>query len=138
MMFRIIISGIIILKFHPTYRSQVGRLCRIYSAEHGPHFTLKICARDLPLTTLSSLFVIGMFVFAYTLEIAERPAKRGLSFNRWGSIANSLWVTLITLPTIGYGDFFPITTLGRITVTICLFFGISLASLFVACLLNML
>ena len=44
----------------------------------------------------------------------------------------SLWVTLTTIATVGYGEFFPITDLGRISMAICVLWGVSYTSLFTA------
>ena len=45
---------------------------------------------------------------------------------------------MITIATVGYGDFFPYTDLGRIAMTLGLIYGVTITSLFTAILYNML
>lgn len=47
-------------------------------------------------------------------------------------------MTLITIATVGYGDFYPTTDLGRISMAVCVFWGVSNTSLFTAMLYSML
>lgn len=49
----------------------------------------------------------------------------------------SMWVTLTTIATVGYGEFYPTTDLGRISMAICVFWGVSYTSLFTAMLDSM-
>ena len=45
---------------------------------------------------------------------------------------------MITIATVGYGDFYPYTDLGRVAMALGLFYGVSITSLFTAILYNML
>jgi hypothetical protein len=45
---------------------------------------------------------------------------------------------MITIATVGYGDFYPYTDLGRLAMALGLFYGVSITSLFTAILYNML
>ena len=40
------------------------------------------------------------------------------------NISNSMWCTIITMTTVGFGDFFPVTWYGRIVVVVIVFYGI--------------
>lgn len=42
------------------------------------------------------------------------------------SFADSLWWSIVTCTTVGYGDFSPSTTIGRITAVVLMMFGIGL------------
>ena len=44
----------------------------------------------------------------------------------FSTFANSLWWTIVTMTTVGYGDMAPTTPLGRLLAVIIMFFGISL------------
>ncbi|MGZ6276738.1 MAG: potassium channel family protein, partial [Syntrophales bacterium] len=69
-----------------------------------PTKKLKIAA-----LTLISIFIIGTFGFHF--------------FEGW-SLTESLYTTVITLSTVGYGDFYPETTGGRIFTVILVIFGV--------------
>lgn len=72
------------------------------------------------------------------MEIAERPLLRSLDNVNEYNLNKSLWVTMITIATVGYGDFYPYTDLGRLAMTLGLFYGVTITSLFTAILYNML
>ena len=62
--------------------------------------------------------VVGSTVFAggLGLQIVEPDTAAG--------IMDSLWWSLITVSTVGYGDIVPATTGGRVMATVLIFFGI--------------
>ncbi|CAD8103744.1 unnamed protein product [Paramecium primaurelia] len=135
---RVVLLINIALKFQGFYNSQIGRLCRLYSTEFDTHLVFKICMKDIPGFTLMGLFGAGMLLFGYSMEIAERALLRDESSFSNYNVCNSLWVTLITIATVGYGDFYPTTDLGRLSMAVCVFWGVSNTSLFTAMLYSML
>lgn len=78
------------------------------------------------------MFLLGMFACGYTLEISERALLRTLEGYDPYYIQNSYWVNMITIGTIGYGDLFPYTELGRFSMFIGVFYGVTCTSLFTA------
>ncbi len=82
------------------------------------------CHRHKPLMRVATALVVAMacdFLFGtafYFAEIAEQPALRF-----WDSI----WWAMVTMTTVGYGDFYPRTAVGRYLVAYpCLLIGIGL------------
>ncbi|CAD8192749.1 unnamed protein product [Paramecium octaurelia] len=136
--FRVILLINITLKFSSFYSSQIGRLCRLYSTDFDTHLVFKLCMKDLPGYTLMGLFITGMLLFGYSMEIAERSLQRNeVQQHSVYSVMTSMWVTLTTIATVGYGEFYPTTDLGRISMAICVFWGVSYTSLFTAMLDSM-
>jgi len=79
--------------------------------------------------TSSGAFTIflaaGLFFIVFGLAIFtfERSVP-GSAFNVW----NSQWLTVVSQCTIGYGDLTPKTHLGRITICLTAFIGITIIS----------
>jgi hypothetical protein len=51
-------------------------------------------------------------------------------------VINCIWVTIILIATVGYGDYYPRTLLGRLILTIAAFWGSFIISLLVLVLTN--
>lgn len=62
------------------------------------------------------LFIIGLLMF-----FIEAPYN-----DQFSTVANSLWFTLVTCTTVGYGDVAPISTPGKIVTSIGMLIGVSL------------
>ena len=76
-------------------------------------------------------------IYAYQLKIFESPLSEASGQN-FSLYQNALWVTVITVTTVGYGDIYPKTHIGRLVgITACLS-GYLMISLFVITLTNML
>ena len=48
-----------------------------------------------------------------------------------GEFDNNFWMTFISIMTIGYGDYVPWVSFGKVTAVIVVFLGIYLTSIFV-------
>jgi voltage-gated potassium channel len=49
--------------------------------------------------------------------------------DKFGSIPRSLWWAVITMTTIGYGDVYPITSMGRVIASLVAIAGIGLIAM---------
>ena len=66
-----------------------------------------------------------------SLQIFEREVDE-----RFKNITTAMWNVIITLTTVGYGDYYPKTNCGRIIGIITAFWGVFFVSLFVVALTN--
>jgi hypothetical protein len=83
-------------------------ISRVNSVVLDTNFVVKyVLANSLECVIM--LTVLSIILFAYTMMVFERPVHNGTL----GDYANCLWLIIITMTTVGYGDEFPITVLGR-------------------------
>ncbi|HVY06796.1 MAG TPA: ion transporter [Burkholderiales bacterium] len=71
---------------------------------------------------MALLLLIVSSVLLYLIEGSVQPKE-------FGSIPRAMWWAIATLTTVGYGDVFPITALGRVVAGITAVFGIGLIAL---------
>ena len=74
--------------------------------------------------------MLSVIVFGYQLRIFEGPISEfsGMNFNNYN---NSMWNVVITLSSVGYGEFYAITFYGRLVAIIVCFWGVFIVSMFV-------
>ena len=63
-----------------------------------------------------TLFFCGLLTifFATLMYYVERSSQPEI----FGSIPEAMWWTIITLTTVGYGDTYPITALGKVIASL--------------------
>jgi hypothetical protein len=103
------------------------QLCRIYSLKPGVFFTMKCYLINHPETTVLSLLSFTVFVFSYVFRIYELPYFRledDLAIkNSLDSYFTSIYVTVITFTSVGYGDISAGTPPGRFVVIVLSLWG---------------
>ena len=62
------------------------------------------------LSAVIGIFAIQILLYSYMLMCFERATAEGPLQN----FTNALWLTIVTMTTVGYGDIFPTTRLGRV------------------------
>jgi voltage-gated potassium channel len=72
-----------------------------------------------------ALLGITILVSASLLYLAEGEAQP----DKFGSIPRSLWWAIVTLTTVGYGDVYPVTALGRFFAGVIAICGVTLIAL---------
>jgi hypothetical protein len=109
------------------------KLCASYGLKAGVRFSF-LCKFEVETekTVLSSFFMT-VFVLAYILRIFELPYYRSHHdiINEFDEFYNSIYMILITITTVGYGDITPKTRLGKLTAVFTAIFGAFLISLMV-------
>lgn len=94
--------------------------------------------RNAPITTFALMACVLIFSLSYTTRIFERPYyqycfyDQGVSFLAFETLGSSLWYTIITMTSVGYGNIIATTPLGRFVTIITAFVGAFLLSLLVA------
>lgn len=89
-------------------------------------FRRKITIRRLAIGVLVNLLVvllIGSYVLLH-FEKAHNP-----KVNTYG---DAVWLSVVTISTVGYGDSYPVTTGGKLTIVVMLISGAALLSAFIS------
>eukprot|EP00003_Mantamonas_plastica_P025483 TRINITY_DN5005_c0_g1_i3.p1 TRINITY_DN5005_c0_g1~~TRINITY_DN5005_c0_g1_i3.p1 ORF type:complete len:686 (+),score=202.44 TRINITY_DN5005_c0_g1_i3:168-2225(+) len=82
-------------------------------------FTLKVQMTQRPFLTLFSLLGTLIVCTSYIVRICERDVQP--VFGYW---PNALWLLVVTITTVGYGDVVPVTTCGRMASMSCAWAGV--------------
>ena len=103
----------------------------MFNINQNSMYTLRCLIRSHPWNfSFISLFV-GITWLAFLLQIAEYPLNRS-AYSDWEqSYINTWWLSFVTCTTVGYGDFYPQTSLGRIVGIVISIFGLLLTGLMV-------
>ena len=112
---------------------QVSRRSDNTRANRSPALRLRIVARasgiyrslkneKLPnILGLALLLIIGGSILVY---VVEAPSNDSM----FGSFADSLWWAVVTISTVGYGDRYPTTGLGRLFAMVVMLTGVVVTS----------
>jgi voltage-gated potassium channel len=90
---------------------RILRLARLGRFSHAIHaITTAVQSRQYELLmslTIAAILLLVSSTLLYLIEGTVQP-------DRFGSIPRAMWWSIATLTTVGYGDVFPVTPLGRI------------------------
>lgn len=92
--------------------------------------------KEKPYQFLLLSLVISTIILGYDLRIFERQFSE-FSNQDFGLLQNNIWNVIITMTTVGYGDIYPKTTMGRIVGIIIALWGLFLVSIFTVTLSNL-
>lgn len=132
--------------------NRADRIARFFGIEADAVFVLRACMKRYPLFFVIFLEVFGIVFFGVMVRIAEtnyvQHIPSGLSAEDYSNefstrilffnYANVFWNMVITMTTIGYGDFYTRSTLARFFIIITGFYGILVTSLLVVAFTNLL
>ena len=120
------------------YRSgRAQRVCQMNGAEATSWFAVRCLMKTMPFRMLGLSLLSGMLIGGFCLRIFERPmvTYTGQDFSEYG---NTMWLILVTMTTVGYGDYFPVTLPGRMFGIVMCLWGVLIISMFVVALTTLL
>lgn len=102
-------------------------------------FIYKDLMHTHPVTTLATLGIGSIVLLAYLHRLSERafvdPSAASNPLDHLSApqyFTNSLWFIIVTIFTVGYGDMYSRTLIGRAVAVLVMFLGLFFTSLFVA------
>jgi len=97
-------------------------------------FALKAEFKSHPLFILSIILVISIFVFGYSVRTVELFYMFGQTVNKaqdWMYFWSGFWCVIVTMSTVGYGDLYPVSILGRAIIILACLWGILLITMII-------
>ena len=117
-------AGNLMLRFLRVLRMlRLAKLGRTSDAWH--HIREAVSERRHEFALILGLLVITILVSGSLLYVAEAEAQP----EKFGSIPRALWWAIVTLTTVGYGDAYPVTVLGRFLAGVIAITGVTVIAL---------
>ena len=118
-----------VYSYYSKYLTQSAKsLCNNANTNNNIHFALKCELKSRPFTMLFIIFFSSILLFGFSLRTFEYfLIEKGFEYGNYSGqgndqdklkdLINSIWLIIVTMTTVGYGDFYPNENYGRI---ICL------------------
>jgi voltage-gated potassium channel len=104
--------------------SRLARITRLLRGQAGKDLVLDVLANRSQYATFITVLLAGMTLSIATLLIVQFESQSPDASITTGG--DALWWGIVTMTTVGYGDFFPVTTAGRLTAAFVMFAGIGI------------
>jgi len=119
------------------YTTRTQRICEINNFDTSLFFSLKAHMVQKPMECYIVFFISIVAILTYALRYFERELipLNGVNFDLY---ANCMWCLIITMTTVGYGDYYPSSDAGRLIGIIACVFGVFILSMFMLTISNQL
>ena len=109
------------------------KICKEHGFTGGVRFTLKCFFVLHPERTFLFIFVSSVLIISYITRIFELPYKREGPYTTGNldNFTNAIWLVIMTITTVGYGDVTPHTNEGKAMACVAALWGAFLVSLLV-------
>eukprot|EP01017_Pseudomicrothorax_dubius_P048779 TRINITY_DN8950_c0_g1_i4.p1 TRINITY_DN8950_c0_g1~~TRINITY_DN8950_c0_g1_i4.p1 ORF type:complete len:474 (+),score=51.89 TRINITY_DN8950_c0_g1_i4:80-1501(+) len=135
---RVVIIFRVLLIFSHFFSSSSHRVCSMYGVEPSYFFVIKSMMRSKPFQLVACAFGISIVIFGYAMRICERAVSHTDPTYGLANFQNTLWNVIVTMTTVGYGDYSPVTNFGRLVAFLICMWGVFIVSLMVVTLENFL
>ena len=125
-------------RYHEFTDLESKAICRRFKAFNGRMFSIKCELKYSEYKVIITLFVSSVSILSYILRLWELPYEQDMvnsatrkNSNNLQDYGSSIWLTCITMTTVGYGDIYPHTIGGQITAIVIALWGTFVISLLI-------
>jgi voltage-gated potassium channel len=104
--------------------SRLARITKLLRGQAGKDLVLDVLKNRGQYATFITILAAGLVLSVASLVVLQFESRSEEANIRTGG--DAIWWGLVTITTVGYGDFFPVTTLGRMTGVFVMFAGIGI------------
>ena len=124
----------ILLTYSKYMQPRSFRISMMYGSSPGSIYALRAIFKESPFSVVLAVFSTSIFIFSFAFRVAEWKVYAASGA---GTVySNMVWMTMITMTTVGYGGIAPLTSIGRIIGSLCVTWGALLLSVMVVVLTN--
>ena len=104
--------------------SRLARITKLLRGQAGKDLVIDVLANRSQYATFITILLAGMVLsFSSMIVLQVESGSPDANITRGG---DALWWGLVTITTVGYGDFFPVTMIGRLTGAFVMFAGVGI------------
>jgi voltage-gated potassium channel len=103
--------------------SRLARITRLLRGQAGKDLVLDVLHNRGEYATFITILLAGIVLSVSSILVLEFESRGGGNIQTGG---DAIWWGLVTITTVGYGDFYPVTLLGRLTGVFVMFAGIGI------------
>ncbi len=104
--------------------SRLARITRLLRGQAGKDLVIDVLKNRSQYATFITILLAGMTLTIASLLVLEFESRSPNANITTGG--DAIWWGIVTITTVGYGDFYPVTTLGRLTGVFVMFAGIGI------------
>lgn len=139
--FVVMLKSYIILRVYSYFSrwtsDAANSVCNKYKVRPGVHFAIKAELKKRPYTMLTIMMLVSLTILSFALRTFEYGVKDPEKItslkgdNDLQSLINCFWLIIVTMTTVGYGDLYPKSHLGRFIGVVACIIGMLIVSLIV-------
>ena len=106
--------------------SRLARITRLLRGQAGKDLVLDVLKNRSQYATFITILLAGIVLSVGSILVLEFENRAPGGSNNITTGGEAIWWGLVTITTVGYGDFYPVTLLGRLTGVFVMFAGIGI------------
>jgi len=135
-LFMMFSRALLLVRWTPYLAGLAGRSTRMYANLNHLNLTTSLTLRmtllRAPVRLLGTTTVLLLLMLGFGLQLSERRVNHDLD-----NYYNCLWLAVVSMTGIGFGDFYPQTPLGRVVSSTAFLWGAALAAMLVLLMMRM-